>query len=117
MKIGLIFPITALLLCSGCDDHSGPKMHAKWELIGDVSFVAKILQIVSDDPNSFTVQRVVLNNREKEKGCDFSFAEGTDNPPKTLREGDSTFVIPDCGSEVEEIQVYTDRGTVELSVN
>ena len=82
------------------------------------------LSIIADDDNPFTVQRVVLNGRENEKGCDSRVAvlQDAQNPdfpsstlPAALKRGRNIFFNTggSCG-EILSADIYTDRGVSHL---
>jgi hypothetical protein len=76
------------------------------------------MTITGDDDNAFIIQRVVINGRENERGCDFpKFApdpndadyRGATPLPATLKRGDQAAFASICG-EILSVDIYTDRG-------
>jgi hypothetical protein len=72
------------------------------------------LSVTSDDDKPFTVQRVVVNDRVTEEGCDSTKMTGSIPlfAPARLKRGDTAAFHTACGTTILSARVYTDRGTV-----
>ncbi len=77
------------------------------------------VQVTGDDALPFTVQRIVVNDRPKEKGCDSNLENIDILPfaPTKLKRGDATIFYSSCGSQVLSVDVYTNRGTASFKFN
>jgi hypothetical protein len=94
--IGALF-----LALTGCENGTAPTMRVE---------VSKELRvtITSDDTDPFTVNRLVVNGRAGQSGCDTT-ASGL---PATLRHGDAVTIHGiSCGSKILQVDVYTNRGS------
>jgi hypothetical protein len=74
----------------------------------------EFVQLVGDDSKPFTVQRVVINGRAGDPGCDSSKTNLGEPPllPATLKRGDISLYSGLCGRRVLTADIFTDRGNV-----
>jgi len=87
--------------------------------------IGKVMTVTGDDDSAFTIQRVIINGRQNEKGCDFpKFApeendmdyQGATPLPATLKRGEQAAFGTGCG-EILSVDIYTDRGTSQFKFN
>ena len=109
-----------LVLVAGCEkDGGGPKMQV--ETTNRPGAFATVT-ITSNDADSFTVERVVLNGRDNQKGCDSALAPVPSDfmvvkLPAKLQRGDATSILADCGDKILIVSVHTDRGVSSFQMN
>jgi hypothetical protein len=95
-----------ILVLTGCDNADRPRMHV--EVLNKPGLR---VTITSDDRDHLTVNRLILNDRDGESGCDTT-ERGL---PATLEHGDAVTVYGmACGSKILQADVYTNRGTASF---
>ena len=77
------------------------------------------LNITANDDSPFTVQRVVINGRKNETGCDIVHTDDVSELGATilttpLKRGDVMQVLVSCGEKVLSADIYTNRGVASF---
>ena len=78
-----------------------------------------MITVTANDDEPFTAQRVVVNGRKGEPGCDSTVArEGYPAlVPAKLKRGDAANFQAQCGDSILSADIYTDRGTQSVTFN
>jgi hypothetical protein len=104
--------IAVIAFVSGCSE-SAPNLSGVIENGG--------VTITSDEDGVVTIQRMLINGRNGDRGCDFEGKYQPDrypgtywNFPVTLKRGDFTHVMALCG-RILQVTVYTDKGDASLN--